>query len=88
MYPSGEDNFKVFNLRFEDRTSRQQVHGLGQALVQDSGRVGHVREGDGQIVHVSVFVPAQVSYRYYSITINIFFLHRIESFWIIAISFP
>ena len=60
MYPSGEDNFKVINLGFEDRTGRQEVHGFGQALVQDSGRVGHVGEGDGQIVNVPVFVPVNI----------------------------
>ena len=62
MYPGGEDNFKVLDLRFENRAGRQKVHGLGQALVKDSGRVGHVGEGDGQIVDVPVFVPVKVAY--------------------------
>ena len=62
MYPSGEDDFKVIDLGFEDRPGRQEVHGFGQALVQDSSRVGHVREGDGQIVNVPVFVPVTVSF--------------------------
>ncbi len=63
MYPGCEDDFKVLDLSFEDRACRQQVHCLGQALVQDSGRVGHVGEGDGQIVNVSIFVPVKVSFR-------------------------
>ena len=68
MDPSGENDFKVFYLRLENGSGGQEVHGLGQSIVHDLGRVGHIGERDGKVLGVAVVVPENL----FSICICIF----------------
>ena len=55
--PGDENYFKVLQLGLEHRPCGQEVDGLGEAVVDDGGRVGDVAEGDGHVVGSAMLVP-------------------------------